>query len=214
MLRTLLAEHALAEEGEVQSGAVGGELLQPSAQSLGCGVDHQLPGETAQRALRERDHDSGSQDAQAAADRDRELQVPVEKVGNVAAEPVELPGGGRTILGAHHPVDEADREAEARFILQQVRQPLRGRITMDARVGSLDPAAYPGDRRLRELIVGVGLCRMQNRVTLVALLRSGALVGRGAQGRRLDRDPLGHGFDLLPGVRLHRSTLGVAVVGS
>jgi hypothetical protein len=144
--RLLLAEHGLAEEVEVEAGAVLAQLLDGGAEAGGRRVDHEVADHGAQDAARDRDDDAGDDGGEEAADRDRALEVPGQEARRELGDLLEVVAGDEERLRPHDAVDEAHREREPVGVLEDAGEALRRRV--DGRVGALRDPAFREDRRL------------------------------------------------------------------
>ena len=126
--RLILTEHGLAEQVEVELRAAladrrdrRSELLGPARRRRGARPSRAAPdARSARRA-------TGRIGATAPPTLHRTAQVPGQEPGHERRDAAQIGCRGRQALGAHHAVDEADREGQARSGLSARRRVARRR---------------------------------------------------------------------------------------
>ena len=140
----VLAEDSLAEEVQIQAVAARAEPRDRRSEACGRGIQHQVADHGAQHPSRDRDDGPWSDRGEGSADPDGGPEVPRQEPRREGGELGETAARDPQVLGAHHPVDEPDREGEAVGILEHLGEPLRGGIDA-VRRAFLQPSSDEGD---------------------------------------------------------------------
>ncbi len=173
--RLVLAEHGLAEQVEVELRAALADRRDRGAELVRPRVDDEVADHLAQHPTGD-GHDGRRQHRRnRSAEPDGTAQVPREEPGHQRSDTAQIGRRRRQALGAHHAVDEADREGQPVRVFENAGQSLGSGVHVD--LGALgDPPLRQRHSTRGEVVagcceVGVPLIRVGHHATSLKAAR-------------------------------------------
>jgi hypothetical protein len=145
LVRLLRPEDLLAQQVDVEPVALGRQPLHGLPERLGAGVDDHVAHELAEPGPGGGDDHLGRRGGEGGPEPDLGAVRRGHGAGHDLGERVQGPPGGPHVLGAHHPVHEADGELEPVGVLQDGGEPVGGAAVPAALGGAHEPLADQGD---------------------------------------------------------------------